>query len=77
MDNNRYAIPKVSHGSDGLWDKRQLASYLKVSVYAIDSWVSQRKIPFVKVGSLVRFVPEAIREWLKKGGHRDDPNRRR
>ena len=49
-----------------LLNKRQVADYLGLRVYTIDSWVSQKKIPFVKVGRCVRFRPEAIESWLKE-----------
>ena len=32
--------------------------------------ISKDKIPFAKVGRLVRFHPERIYEWLSKGGTR-------
>ena len=50
-----------------LWDKQEVADYLGVKIKTIDMWVSQRQIPFIKVGSrLVRFKPEKIEEWLEK-----------
>jgi len=57
-------------GQDGietLWDARDVARYLKVS----RSWVYQKAeaglLPYLKVGGLVRFVPERI------GRSRSDP----
>ena len=56
----------MDHGSDGietLWDARDVARYLKVS----RSWVYQKAeaglLPYLKVGGLVRFVPERVREF--------------
>jgi excisionase family DNA binding protein len=54
-------------GTDGgietLWDARDVARYLKVS----RSWVYQKAeaglLPHLKVGGLVRFVPERVREY--------------
>jgi excisionase family DNA binding protein len=50
-------------GSETLWDARDVARYLKVS----RSWVYQKaeagQLPYLKVGGLVRFVPERIREF--------------
>jgi excisionase family DNA binding protein len=49
--------------SETLWDARDVARYLKVS----RSWVYQKAeaglLPYLKVGGLVRFVPERIREF--------------
>ena len=47
-----------------LLNKRQLADYLGLTVYAIDVWVSQRRIPFIKLGRLVRFDVDEIEAWL-------------
>ena len=33
----------------------EAASYLKIAVWTLRHWVSERKIPFVKLGRLVRF----------------------
>lgn len=50
-------------GIETLWDARDVARYLKVS----RSWVYQKAeaglLPYLKVGGLVRFVPERIREF--------------
>lgn len=56
----------MDHDLDGietLWDARDVARYLKVS----RSWVYQKAeaglLPYLKVGGLVRFVPERIRDF--------------
>jgi excisionase family DNA binding protein len=50
-------------GIETLWDARDVARYLKVS----RSWVYQKAeaglLPYLKVGGLVRFVPERIRAF--------------
>jgi len=67
----------VDHGADGietLWDARDVARYLKVS----RSWVYQKAeaglLPYLKVGGLVRFVPERIRTFAlgSSGGPKVD-----
>jgi excisionase family DNA binding protein len=49
--------------TETLWDARDVARYLKVS----RSWVYQKAeaglLPYLKVGGLVRFVPERIRAF--------------
>ena len=47
-----------------IMDIHQLAAELKISVSGIYQWVSQRKIPFVKIGRSVRFDSEEIQRWL-------------
>jgi excisionase family DNA binding protein len=53
-------------------NKKELAGYLGVSVYTIDSWVSQRQeIPFVKMGRRVMFDLKDIEAWIEK--HKTNP----
>ncbi len=47
-------------------DIHQLSEELKISESGIYQWVSQRKIPFVKIGRLVRFDTEDIKKWLEE-----------
>lgn len=56
----------MEHGPEAietLWDARDVARYLKVS----RSWVYQKAeaglLPYLKVGGLVRFVPERVRAF--------------
>jgi excisionase family DNA binding protein len=55
-------------GIETLWDARDVARYLKVS----RSWVYQKAeaglLPYLKVGGLVRFVPERIRAYVLGSG---------
>ncbi len=53
----------LDQGIEALWDARDVARYLKVS----RSWVYQKAeaglLPYLKVGGLVRFVPERVRDF--------------
>lgn len=49
---------------DNLMDITMLAGYLGVSPWTIYAWVSQKAIPFVKVGHGVRFFKDDIDRWL-------------
>jgi excisionase family DNA binding protein len=62
----------MDHGPNGietLWDARDVARYLKVS----RSWVYQKAeaglLPYLKVGGLVRFVPERIRDFALRSSN--------
>lgn len=47
-------------------NKKELAEYLRISVFTIDSWVSQkREIPYIKVGTRVLFDIEDVHAWLE------------
>lgn len=44
----------------------ELSEKLQVSVSGIYTWVNQKKIPFIKVGRLVRFDSDKIDQWLSE-----------
>jgi excisionase family DNA binding protein len=47
------------------WDKPNIAEYLGVSIYTIDAWVSQKRIPFLKIGGRkVVFDKMEIDKWI-------------
>ena len=49
--------------------KEEFAEYLGVSVETVRAWVWQRRIPYVKVGRLVRFDLKEIEAWLEDRHH--------
>ena len=44
---------------------KDCAEYLGITKGTLYVWVCHRKIPYVKVGRLVKFDLKAIEEWLK------------
>jgi len=42
-----------------------LAEYLDIRLNTVRSWVWQKKIPYVKMGRLVKFDLREVDEWLK------------
>jgi len=44
----------------------ELARELGISRHTVYSWVSQRRIPFLKVGRLLRFDIHLIDAWLRQ-----------
>lgn len=44
----------------------EASHYTGVSVPTLYKWVSQRKIPHIKMGRLVKFDPAKIEEWIKQ-----------
>jgi excisionase family DNA binding protein len=59
-------------------NKKELSEYLGISVYTLDSWVSQRReIPYIKVGTRVLFDIEDVHAWLesRKVFPREEPAR--
>ena len=56
----------LSESGSGLMDVKGVAIYLGVKEPTIYGWVHQRKIPFTKVGSLLRFPKKKIDAWLEE-----------
>ena len=53
-----------------VWSVEDVAKELSISVRQVYRLISSDKIPYAKVGRLVRFSPAKISEWLQKGGTR-------
>jgi excisionase family DNA binding protein len=49
-----------------LLDVKELAEYLKIEKSTVYAWISQKKIPYIKVGRLPRFSLDRINQWLDK-----------
>ncbi len=48
-------------------NKQQVAALLGLSLYTIDSWVSQRReLPFIRMGRRVMFDLKDVYAWLEK-----------
>lgn len=45
---------------------KELAEYLGLKEHTLYTWVSQRRIPFVKCGRLTKFDLKAIDGWIKE-----------
>jgi excisionase family DNA binding protein len=49
---------------EGNWKNKRAAAYLGCTDGTLRVWVSQRRVPFVKVGRLVRFRKQDLDAWL-------------
>jgi excisionase family DNA binding protein len=49
-----------------LYNVQELAEFLGVKVNTVYLWVEQKRIPFVKVGRLVRFSLDEVLSAIKK-----------
>jgi len=45
--------------------KKELAQYLRLSVFTVDTCVSQNRIPYIKIGRRVLFDLADIDAWLQ------------
>jgi len=57
---------QIASNQQLLVDIRVLADYLGISPDTVYTMVSQRRIPYVKVGRLLRFDLKVIEEWIKQ-----------
>lgn len=48
-----------------LFNIEELAEYIAVPKGTIYNWISQRKLPFVKIGRRVKFDIKDIDEWIE------------
>ncbi len=46
-----------------LWTASDVARFLSVSERTVRAWQLDHKLPFLKIGGTVRFVPNEIRTW--------------
>nr|WP_281721756.1 helix-turn-helix domain-containing protein [Nitrosomonas nitrosa] len=44
----------------------EAAQYTGLSVHTLYAMVSQRRVPYVKLGRLVKFDREALEKWIKQ-----------
>ena len=50
-----------------LMNTKEVAALLGMKPQTLRTWTSQKKISFTKLGSLVRFTPEQVKELINKG----------
>ncbi len=48
-----------------LIDRLEAAALLGISVRYLDTLTKERRIPFVRMGRLMKFDPDALREWVR------------
>jgi len=44
----------------------EAAKYIGISIHTLYTMVSQRRVPYVKVGRLVKFNVELLDKWIKE-----------
>lgn len=50
-------------GEEPLWTVTDVAQFLSVTTKTVRAWQLEHKLPFLKIGGTVRFVPAEIRTW--------------
>jgi len=57
-------MTEISRNTDGVLDNDQAAAYIGCTPGTLRVWVSKRKVPFVRVNSLVRFRKSDLDRFL-------------
>ena len=56
----------IGHGNGGFLSVKEAAEYLNISRYTIYAWVSQKRIPYIKVGRRTLFRKETLDRYFKE-----------
>jgi excisionase family DNA binding protein len=59
--------------TEGLWTVKETAAYLRLSTSWIYKRVCANDFPHVKIGSVVRFVPEQVRQYAAAAMKASEP----
>lgn len=51
-------------GSNPLININEVSQFLGISINTVYSWVNQRRIPYVKIGRLLKFDRRDIEAWI-------------
>lgn len=49
-----------------LWNRKEAAEYLNISLRKVDTMVARGELPVVRFGRSVRFVPDAVRAFVRR-----------
>jgi excisionase family DNA binding protein len=49
-----------------LLSPQELSVALNISIETVYAWTSQKRIPYIKMGRLVRFNADEVNKWLER-----------
>jgi excisionase family DNA binding protein len=49
-----------------LLSKSEAAEFLEISVSTVERWTRLGRLPVVRMGGVVRYSPDSLREWIKR-----------
>lgn len=61
-EQNRRAVPPEKQ----LLQKSEAAEFLGISISTVERWTRLGSLPVVRMGGLVRYSPDSLREWIKQ-----------
>jgi len=50
--------------AEPLWTVREAAAFLHLGRNTVYEWAASGKLPSLRLGSRIRFLPSALRRWL-------------
>jgi excisionase family DNA binding protein len=50
--------------NEALWTVREAAAFLRLGRNTVYEWAASGKLPSVRLGSRIRFLPSTLRRWL-------------
>ena len=53
-------------GFTKLLSPQELSDVLSISIETVYAWTSQKRIPYIKMGRLVRFNMDEVNKWLER-----------
>ncbi len=51
--------------AEPLWTTEGVAQFLSISERTVRAWQQGHRLPYLKIGGTIRFVPEEIRRWAE------------
>ena len=52
------------NANEALWTVREAAAFLRLGRNTVYEWAASGKLPSLRLGSRIRFLPSALRRWL-------------
>jgi excisionase family DNA binding protein len=66
---DRRRVPNFSEvcrvADEALWTSDQACEYFGIGRRTLDRWRAHRGLPYMRVGRVVRFMPDELREWRR------------
>ncbi|TMA87760.1 MAG: helix-turn-helix domain-containing protein [Deltaproteobacteria bacterium] len=50
--------------AEPLWTVREAAAFVRLGRNTVYEWAASGKLPSLRLGSRIRFLPAALRRWL-------------
>jgi excisionase family DNA binding protein len=50
--------------AEALWTVREAASFLRLGRNTVYEWAATGKLPSLRLGSRIRFLPSVLRRWV-------------